>query len=165
MNQSLHIIYYKTQYDCNIFQNDSSEVESSDVPSFLSDNQIWKWMGDSYKRPGRGGNKKTFYKSITRGDETISVCHNYTRVVFGYLWSIIDLCILQIGDCAVFLSSGRPDRPFIGKVDCMWETIAEKMEVKVFWFYHPEETASDFTNDLPYPVSTTLYFVLFHGTR
>uniref|UniRef100_A0A2S2QNS2 Protein winged eye n=1 Tax=Sipha flava TaxID=143950 RepID=A0A2S2QNS2_9HEMI len=109
-------------------ENDSSEVDSSDVPAFLSDQQIWKWSGDSYKRPGRGGNKKTFYKSISRGDETIS-----------------------IGDCAVFLSSGRPDRPFIGKVDCMWETNMEKMQVKVFWFYHPEETASGFTGDLPYP--------------
>lgn len=109
-------------------ENDSSEVDSSDFPTFLSDQQIWKWSGDSYKRPGRGGNKKTFYKSIVRGDETIS-----------------------IGDCAVFLSSGRPDRPFIGKVDCMWETNMEKMQVKVFWFYHPEETASGFTGELPYP--------------
>ncbi|XP_022173862.1 uncharacterized protein LOC111036220 isoform X4 [Myzus persicae] len=109
-------------------ENDSSEVESSDVPTFLSDQQIWKWSGDSYKRPGRGGNKKTFYRSISRGDETIS-----------------------IGDCAVFLSSGQLDRPFIGKVNCMWETNQEKMQVKVFWFYHPEETASDFTGNLPYP--------------
>uniref|UniRef100_A0A2S2NW39 Protein winged eye n=1 Tax=Schizaphis graminum TaxID=13262 RepID=A0A2S2NW39_SCHGA len=114
--------------DCKSKENDSSEVESSDVPSFLSDQQIWKWSGDSYKRPGRGGNKKTFYRSISRGDETIS-----------------------IGDCAVFLSSGQLDRPFIGKVDCMWETNQEKMQVKVFWFYHPEETANDFTGNLPYP--------------
>lgn len=35
----------------------------------------------------------------------------------------------------------------------MWETNQEKMQVKVFWFYHPEETASDFTGNLPYPVS------------
>lgn len=109
-------------------ENDSSEVESSDVPSFLSDQQIWKWSGSSYKRPGRGGSKKTFYKSIGRGDETISV-----------------------GDCAVFLSSGQPDRPFIGKVDSMWENHLERMQVKVFWFYHPEETASEFKGDLPYP--------------
>ncbi|CAH1708038.1 unnamed protein product [Aphis gossypii] len=114
--------------DCKSKENDSSEVESSDVPAFLSDQQIWKWSGDSYKRPGRGGNKKTFYKSISRGDETIS-----------------------IGDCAVFLSSGQLDRPFIGKVNSMWETNQEKMQVKVFWFYHPEETASDFTGNLPYP--------------
>lgn len=54
----------------------------------------------------------------------------------------------------MFLSSGQLDRPFIGKVDCMWETNLEKMQVKVYWFYHPEETASGFTGDLPYPVST-----------
>jgi len=53
----------------------------------------------------------------------------------------------------VFLSSGQLDRPFIGKVNSMWETNQEKMQVKVFWFYHPEETASDFTGNLPYPVS------------
>lgn len=53
----------------------------------------------------------------------------------------------------MFLSSGQLDRPFIGKVNSMWETNQEKMQVKVFWFYHPEETASDFTGNLPYPVS------------
>ncbi|XP_050541602.1 uncharacterized protein LOC126905686 isoform X2 [Daktulosphaira vitifoliae] len=109
-------------------ENDSSEVDCGEMSKFLSDQQTWKWLGDSYKRPGRGGNKKTFYKSITRGDETI-----------------------KVGDCAVFLSSGCLDRPFIGKVDCMWETHLEKMQVKVFWFYHPEETACGFTGDLPYP--------------
>lgn len=36
----------------------------------------------------------------------------------------------------------------------MWEDDLEKMLVKVFWFYHPEETASGFKGDLPYPVST-----------
>lgn len=52
------------------------------MPAFLSDQQIWKWSGDSYKRPGRGGNKKTFYKSISRGDETISVCYNADLSLF-----------------------------------------------------------------------------------
>jgi len=28
----------------------------------------------------------------------------------------------------------------------------EEMQVKVFWFYHPEDTASGFTGKLPYPV-------------
>lgn len=65
-----------------LLQNDSSEVESSDVPTFLSDQQIWKWSGDSYKRPGRGSSKKIFYKSISRGDETISVRQNYILYVF-----------------------------------------------------------------------------------
>lgn len=61
-------------------------MESNDVPAFLSDQQIWKWCGDSYKRPGRGGNKKTFYKSISRGDETISV----SNIIFYQLFNVHD---------------------------------------------------------------------------
>lgn len=59
---------------------------------------------------------------------------------------------IQVGDCAVFLSTGRPDRPYIGRIESMWESWGSSMVVKVKWFYHPEETAGNPKN-LPYPVS------------
>lgn len=65
----------------------------------------------------KGKARKLFYKAIVRGKET-----------------------LHIGDCAVFLSTGRPHLPYIGRIESMWESWGSNMVVKVKWFYHPEET-------------------------
>lgn len=46
----------------------------------------------------------------------------------------------QVGDCAVFLSAGRSDRPYVGRVELLWQSWGGSMTVKVRWFYHPEET-------------------------
>lgn len=72
--------------------------------------------------------KKQFYKMIQRGKEAI-----------------------EVGDSAVFLSTGRPDRPYIGRITSMWKTNACNMIVRVKWFYHPEETEG--CPSLKYPVS------------
>jgi hypothetical protein len=58
----------------------------------------------------------------------------------------------QVGDCAVFLSTGRPDRPYIGRIESMWESWGTNMVVRVKWFYHPEET-NGCPAHLQYPVS------------
>lgn len=72
----------------------------------------------SHQRRGmKGKAKKLFYKAIVRGREMI-----------------------RIGDCAVFLSAGRPNLPFIGRIQSMWESWGSNMVVRVNWFYHPEET-------------------------
>uniref|UniRef100_A0A1Q3FIA0 Putative phd finger transcription factor n=1 Tax=Culex tarsalis TaxID=7177 RepID=A0A1Q3FIA0_CULTA len=89
---------------------------SSKIAAFLPARQLWAWCGKGYRR-STGRVKKQFYKSIQRGKETISV-----------------------GDSAVFLSTGRPDRPYIGHIESMWETSTNNMVVRVKWFYHPEET-------------------------
>ncbi|XP_057330421.1 uncharacterized protein LOC130670856 isoform X3 [Microplitis mediator] len=104
-------------------------VESrSKMAAFLPARQLWGWAGKGYRRPGaKGRAKKQFFKAIQRGTETI-----------------------QIGDSAVFLSTGRPDRPYIGKIESMWETTSSNMIVKVKWFYHPEETVGCPAN-LKYP--------------
>jgi len=65
----------------------------------------------------KGKAKKLFYKAIVRGREMI-----------------------RVGDCAVFLSAGRPNLPFIGRIQSMWESWGSNMVVRVNWFYHPEET-------------------------
>lgn len=56
------------------------------------------------------------------------------------LYQLTFLHLIQVGDSAVFLSTGRPDRPYIGHIESMWETANGGMVVRVKWFYHPEET-------------------------
>ncbi|KAK6643336.1 hypothetical protein RUM43_004841 [Polyplax serrata] len=98
-------------------RTDSVESKSK-IAAFLPARQLWGWSGKGFKRPGaKGRARKEFYKTIQRGKERITV-----------------------GDCAVFLSTGRPDRPYIGRIESMWESWGTNMIVKVKWFYHPEET-------------------------
>lgn len=93
-------------------------VEKSKIAAFLPMRQLWRWSGKSFRRPGlKGKAKKEFYKAICRGRESI-----------------------RVGDCAVFLSTGRPNLPYIGRIETMWEGWSGNMAVRVRWFYHPEET-------------------------
>uniref|UniRef100_A0A2K6R1Y9 BAH domain and coiled-coil containing 1 n=1 Tax=Rhinopithecus roxellana TaxID=61622 RepID=A0A2K6R1Y9_RHIRO len=88
------------------------------ISAFLPARQLWKWSGNPTQRRGmKGKARKLFYKAIVRGEET-----------------------LRVGDCAVFLSAGRPHLPYIGRIESMWESWGSNMVVKVKWFYHPEET-------------------------
>ncbi|XP_069124206.1 trinucleotide repeat-containing gene 18 protein-like isoform X5 [Argopecten irradians] len=106
--------------DSDISEDDdvSDDGSRSSDQAFLPARQLWRWSGKCTKRPGlKGKAKKEFYKAIVRGRENILV-----------------------GDCAVFLSTGRPHLPYIGRIDSMWEAWGGQMVVKVKWFYHPEET-------------------------
>jgi len=76
----------------------------------------WRWVGEGYRRPGGKGKKKLFFKSIQRGDQ-----------------------LLHTNDCAVFMSTGRSDRPYIGRIEMMWESASGLKMTKVKWFYHPQE--------------------------
>ncbi|KAL4612909.1 BAH and coiled-coil domain-containing protein 1 [Arapaima gigas] len=88
------------------------------MASFLPARQLWRWSGNPTQRRGmKGKARKLFYKAIVRGRDTV-----------------------RVGDCAVFLSSGRPNLPYIGRIENFWESWASNMVVKVKWFYHPEET-------------------------
>uniref|UniRef100_A0A8C5XDE5 BAH domain and coiled-coil containing 1 n=1 Tax=Microcebus murinus TaxID=30608 RepID=A0A8C5XDE5_MICMU len=78
---------------------------------------LWRSSGPPCRRGMKGKARKLFYKAIVRGKET-----------------------LRVGDCAVFLSAGRPNLPYIGRIESMWESWGSNMVVKVKWFYHPEET-------------------------
>ncbi|XP_048520271.1 protein winged eye isoform X2 [Dendroctonus ponderosae] len=99
----------------------------SKMNAFLPAVQLWHWSGNCYKTSrAKGKAKKQFYKSIQRKKESISV-----------------------GDAAVFLSTSKPDRPFIGKIESMFES-SGSMVVRVKWYYHPEETIGGPTN-LKYP--------------
>ncbi|KAM4664612.1 LOW QUALITY PROTEIN: BAH and coiled-coil domain-containing protein 1 [Discoglossus pictus] len=88
------------------------------ISAFLPARQLWKWSGEPTQRRGmKGKARKLFYKAIVRGKEA-----------------------LHVGECAVFLSAGRPNLPYIGRIENMWESWGGNMVVKVKWFYHPEET-------------------------
>ncbi|TSK87567.1 BAH and coiled-coil domain-containing protein 1 [Bagarius yarrelli] len=87
----------------------------------VSSCMLWRWSGNPTQRRGlKGKARKLFYKSIVRGKDTV-----------------------HVGDCAVFLSAGRPHLPYIGRIESFWETWTSNMIVKVKWFYHPEETNLD----------------------
>ncbi|XP_058823664.1 protein winged eye isoform X3 [Topomyia yanbarensis] len=108
--------YYQPKKSLEKQEKRQSTENNSKIAAFLPARQLWAWCGKGYRR-STGRVKKQFYKSIQRGKETISV-----------------------GDSAVFLSTGRPDRPYIGHIESMWETSTNNMVVRVKWFYHPEET-------------------------
>ncbi|CAH1391515.1 unnamed protein product, partial [Nezara viridula] len=105
----------------------------SKIAAFLPEkHEMWSWVGTGVKRGRplgpRGKGLRICYKAIQRGKEVISV-----------------------GDCAVFVSTGRPDRPFIGHIESFWQYQMKKnMTVRVSWFYHPEETIGC-PDKLPYP--------------
>ncbi|XP_072931633.1 uncharacterized protein wge isoform X2 [Epargyreus clarus] len=88
----------------------------SKMAAFLPGGALWHWLGPAYRRTARPRHRKLFYRAIQRGEET-----------------------LHVGECAVFLSTGRPDRPYIGRIVALWEARGA-MAVRVEWFYHPEET-------------------------
>ncbi|XP_072042913.1 LOW QUALITY PROTEIN: uncharacterized protein [Amphiura filiformis] len=86
--------------------------------SFLPARQLWNWLGKATQRRGtKGKARKVFYKAIMRGKE-----------------------LIRVGECAVFLSTGRPHLPYVGRIESMWESWGGNMVVRVKWFYHPEET-------------------------
>ena len=53
---------------------------------------------------------------------------------------MLSLCLPQVGDSAVFVSTGRDHCPYIGRIESLWESWGGQMMVKVKWFYHPQET-------------------------
>ncbi|MED6248816.1 hypothetical protein ATANTOWER_005593, partial [Ataeniobius toweri] len=98
--------------------DDTSFIPRPKVSAFLTGRQMWRWSGNPTQRRGlKGKARKLFYKAIVRGRD-----------------------IVRVGDCAVFLSAGRPNLPYVGQIENFWESWTSRMVVKVKWFYHPEET-------------------------
>ena len=92
-----------------------SVSDKSAITAFLPPQQLlWSWSDEGYKLSPKA--RKVYHNIIEKDDET-----------------------MQVGDCAVFLSTGRPDRPYIGQIDSMWQTAGTGMKVRVRWFYHQAE--------------------------
>ena len=86
------------------------------MAAFLPAQQLWRWSSKGHKRTKRG---RIHHREIERDEEER----------------------LAVGDCAIFLSTGRPDRPYVGRLESLWETAsAGQMRVRVQWFYHASET-------------------------
>uniref|UniRef100_A0A3Q3WBV4 BAH domain-containing protein n=1 Tax=Mola mola TaxID=94237 RepID=A0A3Q3WBV4_MOLML len=101
-----------------MFPDEASFIPRPKTSPFLAGRQMWRWSGNPTQRRGlKGKARKLFYKAIVRGRDTV-----------------------RVGDCAVFLSAGRPNLPYVGRIENFWESWTSSMVVKVKWFYHPEET-------------------------
>lgn len=101
-----------------MFPDDTSFIPRPKTSAFLTGRPMWRWSGNPTQRRGlKGKARKLFYKAIVRGRDTV-----------------------RVGDCAVFLSAGRPNLPYVGRIENFWESWTSSMVVKVKWFYHPEET-------------------------
>ncbi|GFS03812.1 BAH and coiled-coil domain-containing protein 1, partial [Elysia marginata] len=103
----------------------SGTEDSSDSTDSSLELIYWQWHGPPVRKPGQKGKifakgKRVYYKAITRASEVINV-----------------------GDAAIFVSTGRPDFPYIGNIENLWQTASGNMMVKVRWYYHPEETKSN----------------------
>ncbi|XP_059387229.1 BAH and coiled-coil domain-containing protein 1-like isoform X3 [Carassius carassius] len=117
-NNSSSIVQSKSSKDFPKKQKIPSSEGPPNSSSFMPGRQLWRWSGNPTQRRGlKGKARKLFYKAIVRGKDTV-----------------------RVGDCAVFLSAGRPHLPFIGRIESLWESWSSNMVVKVKWFYHPEET-------------------------
>ena len=95
-----------------------SGSDKSEITAFLSPRQLlqsWYDKGQMLSPKAR----KVYHIIIRRDDET-----------------------MQVGDRAVFLSTRRPDRPYIGHIDSMWQTTGAGMKVRVRWFHHQAEVVT-----------------------
>ena len=105
---------------------DSRRIKPKPGINPVTGRPLWQWVdGDEgYRRPGsKGKAKKLFHRAIQRGGGADSDPPD----------------VINVGDCAVFLSAARVDRPYIGRVELLWETHNGNMMTKVKWFYHPQE--------------------------
>lgn len=144
-------------------QQQPRKANKSKMAAFLPERQLWQWLGASFKKASKGKGRKEFYKAIHRGDEIIRV--SLALIIFKWLNKNktksrgLKNFVLQVGDCAVFLSAGRPDRPYVGRIELLWQSWGGSMTVKVRWFYHPEETCGGRRlTHLKIPVSVTIIF-------
>ena len=82
---------------------DSSKTTSgkgSPIAAFLPpQHSLWSWHDPGWKPNSKS--RRVMHKSIVKGEAADT---------------------LSVGDCAVFLSTSRPDRPYIGRIHSMWQT-------------------------------------------
>ena len=94
----------------------SGSSSKTGIAAFLPpQHSLWSWADQGWRVSSKS--RRVFHKSIKAGGGES----------------------LHTGDCAVFLSTSRPDRPYIGRIHSMWATTAGNMKVQVRWFYHPAE--------------------------
>ena len=113
---------YKGDSDCEgsvgVARRRAGQSSQVSITAFLPpQHRLWRWADTGRKLSPKS--RRVYHNSLVRGGA--------------------DTETIAVGDCAVFLSTGRPDRPYIGRIHSMWQTGAGNMRVQVMWFYHPAE--------------------------
>ena len=110
---------YKGDSDCDTGSGGSTARRRRGIASFLPpQHRLWRWADTGRKLSPKS--RRVYHNVLVRGGQE-------------------DTETIAVGDCAVFLSTGRPDRPYIGRIHSMWQTGTGNMRVQVMWFYHPAE--------------------------
>ena len=110
---------YKGDSDCDAGSGGSTARRRRGITSFLPpQHRLWRWADTGRKLSPKS--RRVYHNVLARGGQE-------------------DTETIAVGDCAVFLSTGRPDRPYIGRIHSMWQTGTGNMRVQVMWFYHPAE--------------------------
>lgn len=110
---------YKGDSDCETGSGGSTARRRRGITAFLPpQHRLWRWADTGRKLSPKS--RRVYHNVLVRGSEE-------------------DTETIAVGDCAVFLSTGRPDRPYIGRIHSMWQTGTGNMRVQVMWFYHPAE--------------------------
>ena len=88
----------------------SPSAHHSPIAAFLPPQQaLWTWADPGWRQSSKS--RRLMHSRITKrgpGQETQEV---------------------STGDCAVFLSTSRPDRPYIGRIHSLWQTAGGNMKV------------------------------------
>ena len=96
---------YKGDSDCEGSVGRGGGGARAGITAFLPpQHRLWRWADPGHKLSAKS--RRVYHSSIARdltgtGEEAETV---------------------SVGDCAVFLSTGRPDRPYIGRIHAMWQT-------------------------------------------
>ena len=93
-----------------------STVHHSPIAAFLPPQQaLWTWADPGWRQSSKS--RRLMHARITKrqrgGEEAMEV---------------------RVGDCAVFLSTSRPDRPYIGRIHSLWQTAGGNMKVDTLTF-------------------------------
>lgn len=105
-----------SEAEAEVLAGEDKKNQKSSIAAFLPpQHSLWVWSDPGWRVSSKS--RRVFHKTIRKG-------HSES---------------LEVGDCAVFLSTSRPDRPYIGRIHSMWATAAGNMKVEVRWFYHPAE--------------------------
>ena len=91
----------------------TSSSTRSPIAAFLPPQQeLWAWADPGWR--GSSKSRRVLHARIRKGAGE-------------------ELQELGVGDCAVFLSTSRPDRPYIGRIHSLWQTPGGNMKVDILY--------------------------------
>ena len=132
---------YKGDSDCETGNGASTARRRRGITSFLPpQHRLWRWADTGRKLSPKS--RRVYHNVLVRGGDHLSspvANQRPENSPYRPIRGQEDVETIAVGDCAVFLSTGRPDLPYIGRIHSMWQTGTGNMRVQVMWFYHPAE--------------------------